>query len=493
MDDWRDAEPGKILHELRDRASWPATGELPHTPVLRLGRLDAAVADPPRRARTTGPATAACVDRLWPNAMAALEWIDSYGDRDGDGFVEYERRSSRGLLNQGWKDSQRRDPRPGRRGRPMPPIALAEVQGYVYDAKRRLAALARVRGETELADPPGRRGRGAARPLRRGLLGRGPGHYAIALDGDKRQADAIASNAGQCLWTGIVAARTGRRAVAERPAEPAMFSGWGIRTYAAGQPGYNPIGYHTGHGLAARHALIARGLKRYGFDDEANRLVGRVLEAAQHFPEYRLPELFCGFDRDDSPHARAVPGRLLAAGMGGRVARSCSSRPCSGCAPHADRRELELRHPHLPDWLGKVTLHEPARRRGPRSTCCSTAGGARPAPRSCARSATSPSRSGCEAATATVTQVGELLREGTDRLREPARRRRASTRSSCWDTPSGSIGPRSSPTPRRRSAPTRQRRYRGGRRAAGGRRAGRLHPRAQGVLRARLHGRCAGR
>jgi glycogen debranching enzyme len=176
----------------------------------------------------------------------------------------------------------------------------------------------------------------------------------MALDGGKRQMDAIGSNAGQCLWSGI-ASPARARDVADRLMSPAMFSGWGVRTYAADQPGYNPIGYHTGSVWPHDTSLIAAGLKRYGFDEESNRLVGHVFQAAQHFPDYRLPELFCGFDRDHSalpvPYPVACSPQAWAAG-----ASFLFVETMLGLRARAGQRELELRHPNLPDWLGKVTL-----------------------------------------------------------------------------------------------------------------------------------------
>ncbi len=351
IDDWRDAEPGKILHELRG-GEMARSGELPHTPYY--GSVDST----PLWIILLGIAydwtgDRALLDRLWPNAMAALDWIDRYGDRDGDGFVEYERRSERGLLNQGWKDSS--DAIRDRTGTEAPPpIALAEVQGYVYDAKRRLAGLARARGEDELAIRLDIEADALRTRFDETFWVEDLQTYAIALDRDKRQADAIASNAGQCLWTGIVATNRAP-AVIDGLLKPAMFSGWGIRTYASGQPGYNPIGYHTGTVWPHDTSLIAAGMKRYGFDDAANRLVGPILEAAQRFPEYRLPELFCGFDRDDShipvPYPVACSPQAWAAGSSFLFLTTML-----GLQAHADRGELELRHPHLPDWMGKVTL-----------------------------------------------------------------------------------------------------------------------------------------
>jgi glycogen debranching enzyme len=178
----------------------------------------------------------------------------------------------------------------------------------------------------------------------------------MAIDGDKRPADAIGSNAGQCLWTGIVAPERARD-VAERLFRPELFSGWGIRTYASGQPGYNPIGYHTGTVWPHDTSLVAAGLKRYGFDDASNQLVGRVFEAAQQFPDYRLPELFCGFDRDHAhapvPYPVACSPQAWAAG-----APFLFLSTMLGLRAHAERGELELSHPHLPEWLGRVTLRD---------------------------------------------------------------------------------------------------------------------------------------
>jgi glycogen debranching enzyme len=329
-----------------------ASGELPHTPYY--GSVDATPLWLILLGATfdwTGDAL--LVDRLWPNALAALDWIDRYGDRDGDGFIEYQRRSDHGLVNQGWKDSS--DAIRDRAGAGAePPIALAEVQGYVYDAKLRLAALARARGDAALAA----RLEDAAGRLRERFEAtfwvEDQRYYAMAIDRDKRPADAIASNAGQCLWTGI-ASPDRARDVIDRLLRPSMFSGWGIRTYAADQPGYNPIGYHTGTVWPHDTSLIAAGLKRYGYDDASNRLVSQILEAAQGFPDYRLPELFCGFDRTETPapvpYPVACSPQAWAAGSSFLFLSTML-----GLRAHADRGELELLHPHLPDWLAKVTL-----------------------------------------------------------------------------------------------------------------------------------------
>jgi glycogen debranching enzyme len=351
VDDWRDAEPGKILHELR-RGETALDGELPHSPYY--GSVDSTPLFLILLGATydwTGDQS--IVDRLWPNALAALKWIDEWGDRDGDGFVEYERRSPRGLLNQGWKDSG--DAIRDRNGKQMTaPIALAEVQGYVFDAKRRMAALARLRSDDELAT----RLEADAEKLRarfeEAFWVEDQRYYAMALDADKNHADALGSNAGQCLWSGIVSPQRARD-VADRLLGPAMFSGWGIRTYGGGQPGYTPFGYHTGTVWPHDNSLAAAGLKRYGFQDEANRLVGSVFEAAQQFSDFRLPELFCGFQREGAampvPYPVACSPQAWSAG-----ASFLFLQTMLGLKAHADRRELELLRPHLPDWLGKVTI-----------------------------------------------------------------------------------------------------------------------------------------
>jgi glycogen debranching enzyme len=350
-DPTRDAEPGKILHELRT-GEMARSGELPHTPYY--GSVDSTPLWLILLGATfdwTGDR--ALLDRLWPNALAALHWIDTYGDRDGDGFVEYERRSERGLLNQGWKDSSDAI-RDHLGGQARPPIALAEVQGYVFDAKRRMARLAAIRGDIELATRLDDQADHLAIQFESAFWMEGQRFYAMALDADKKQADAIASNAGHCLWSGIVVPDRARDVV-ERLLRPTMFSGWGIRTFAADQPGYNPIGYHTGTVWPHDTSLIAAGFKRYGFDDASNRLAGQMMEAAQGFQDYRLPELFCGFDRSDAhtpvPYPVACSPQAWAAGSSFLFLETML-----GLRAHADRRELELLHPHLPDWLGKVTL-----------------------------------------------------------------------------------------------------------------------------------------
>jgi glycogen debranching enzyme len=350
VDAWRDAEPGKILHEFRT-SEMSRTGELPFAPYY--GSIDSTPLWLILLGEThdwTGDD--GLVDRLWPNALAALEWIDHWGDRDGDGFVEYERRAETGLRNQGWKDSS--DSIRWLDGTlAETPIALAEVQGYVFDAKRRIARLARRRGEAGLAD----RLENEASVLQRRFAEhfRLPdGSIAMALDGAKRAVDTIGSNAGHALWSGIVQAEHAP-AVAAALGSSAMVSGWGLRTFAADQPGYNPIGYHTGTVWPHDTAIAAAGLRRYGFDDAADILSSGMLAAAQHFPAFRLPELFCGFDRASTGAPIAYPvacsPQAWAAGAALMLIRTML-----GLQADAPNRRLTLDRPILPAGLTKVVI-----------------------------------------------------------------------------------------------------------------------------------------
>lgn len=352
VDPERDMEPGKILHELRV-GELARTGELPHRPYY--GSVDATplwLVLLEETYRWTGDLD--FVRSLWPNALAALNWIDAYGDRDGDGFVEYERGAAWGLLNQGWKDSgdaiRHVDGELG-----LAPIALVEVQGYVYDAKRRLSSLAAVLGDEDLSRRLAREADELYRRFNEAFWSDEVGFYAIALDRKKRPVLTITSNPGHALWSGIVAPERVDQVV-EKLLDPSMECGWGIRTYASGQPGFNPVGYHTGSVWPHDNALIAAGMKRMGRHDAADRVASRIFEAAQRSPDFRLPELFCGFERglSDLP----VPYPV-----------ACSPQAWSAATPlsllqtmlgmHADAAHdrLELNRPHLPAWLGKVTVH----------------------------------------------------------------------------------------------------------------------------------------
>jgi glycogen debranching enzyme len=346
-----DADVGKILHELRS-GEMVRTGELPYRPYY--GSVDATPLWLILLAETfdwTGDLE--LVRRWWPTARAALTWLDGPGDRDGDGFVEYERRAPNGLVNQGWKDSG--DAIVFRDGRlASAPIALAEVQGYAYDARRRMANLARRLGEDELGSRLDRAAEALLARFDAAFWLDDVGFYALALDREKRAVDGIGSNPGHCLWSGLVASSR-VEPVARRIRQPDMDSGWGIRTLASGQVAYDPIGYHTGSVWPHDTALIAAGLKRYGRHHEAATLATHVFEAARHSPLFRLPELICGFDRASTvvpiPYPVACSPQAWAA-----AAPLSLLRTMLGLRADAAARILELERPLLPSWLPRLTL-----------------------------------------------------------------------------------------------------------------------------------------
>jgi glycogen debranching enzyme len=293
-DDFRDAEPGKILHELRhgelahfrERPQSPYYGSADSTPLF-LVVLD-------EYERWTGDTDT--VKRLEGAARAALTWIEEYGDLDRDGYVEYQTRNPEtGMDNQCWKDSWNSIVHPDGRIA-TPPRATCEIQGYAYDARVRTARLAReVWDDPALAE---RLERDAARlksQFDRDFWLAEQGFYALALDGDKRPVPTLTSNIGHLLWSGIVPDDR-VEAVVGHLCDEDMFSGWGVRTLAAGQPAYNPIEYHNGTVWPHDTALIAAGFARYGRRQDANRLVVALMDAANHFA-YRLPEAFAGYAR----------------------------------------------------------------------------------------------------------------------------------------------------------------------------------------------------
>jgi glycogen debranching enzyme len=294
LDDFRDEEPGKILHELRF-GELTYFGERPHSPYY--GTADATplflvLLD--EYERWTGDA--ALVQRLEPNARSALEWIDRWGDRDGDGYVEYERRNTdTGLENQCWKDSWNSILFADGNLAKLP-RATCEIQGYVYDARRRAARLAReVWNDHGMAARLDREAAELKARFNRDFWLADRQFFALALDGEKRPVDSLTSNIGHLLWSGIVdddkAAAVARRLLGDR-----LFSGWGVRSMAEGEGGYNPIAYHNGTVWPHDNGLIAAGLRRYGFKQEAGRLAYAILEAAAYF-EHRLPEVFAGYPR----------------------------------------------------------------------------------------------------------------------------------------------------------------------------------------------------
>ncbi len=295
FDDFRDAEPGKILHELR-YGELTQFGERPHSPYY--GSADSTplflvVLD--EYERWTGDRET--VMELETAARAALEWIEQHGDLDGDGYIEYSTRNpSTGLRNQCWKDSWNSIAHPDGSLAAGPP-AVCEIQGYAYDARRRTARLAReFWGDDGLADRLDKDADALKERFNRDFWLGDAGFYALALDGNKRPVQTLTSNMGHLLWSGIVPQEHAER-VAGHLMSDQLFSGWGVRTLADGQLAYNPVEYHNGTVWPHDTALVAAGLARYGYRDGASRVAVATLEAARFFGD-RLPEVFVGYQRD---------------------------------------------------------------------------------------------------------------------------------------------------------------------------------------------------
>ncbi len=346
----RDEQPGRILHELRE-------GELAALNRIPFGRYYGSVDATPlylialsEAYRWTGDAT--ILERYRPTAENCLRWIEEHGDLDGDGFIEYLSRSPEGLKNQGWKDSG--DSMVDADGKPaVPPIALCEVQGYIYDAKLRMAEMYDVWDESGRA----RQLRSSADALKQrfndSFWVEDLGAYALGLDRDNRPLASMTSNPGHCLWSGIVEEKLAGRLVARLMAQD-MFSGWGIRTLSRDNPAYSPISYHRGSVWPHDNSLIAAGFRRYGFVEEANRLIGGLLEACQFFDQYRMPELFAGFPKE--PHRPPVPYSDANVPQAWAAASLfLLLQTMLGLRPDAPRSRLWV-NPALPDWLDEVTL-----------------------------------------------------------------------------------------------------------------------------------------
>ena len=340
-------EPGKILHEMRfATASGPGLGRgdiyygsIDATPlfVMLLGEL-----------RRWDPRNE-LVDKLLPHADRALQWIEQFGDRDGDGYIEYERRSEGGLVNQGWKDSwdaiRHSDGTLAR-----PPIALCEVQGYVYAAYLARAHFASEAGDTETRDAYVHRALELRRRFNEDFWLGQLGTFALGLDADKRPIAAVASNPGHCLWTGIVD-RDKAPALADRLLDDDLFSGWGLRTLATSMPAYNPVSYHNGSVWPHDNAIAAAGLARYGFVEHAQRIISAQLEVATA-QRGRLPELFAGFDHAEVRVPAAYPA-------------SCSPQAWAAASPllwlrtllrldpWAQRQQLSIA-PALPEHIQRL-------------------------------------------------------------------------------------------------------------------------------------------
>lgn len=349
MDDLREEEPGRILHELRfgelthfkERPQSPYFGASDTTPLF-LVLLD-------EYERWTGDA--GLVHSLEPNVRAALDWIDHYGDSDGDGYIEYKRKTDLGLENQCWKDSWNSvlfaDGTVAEA-----PRALCEIQGYAYDAKVRTARLARdILNDKPLADKLEQEAKELKRRFNQDFWIPERSFFAEALDRDKKKVDSLTSNIGHLLWSGIVDDDK-VKSVVDHLMGPKLFSGWGVRTMAEGEGGFNPIEYHDGTVWPHDNSIIAAGLARYGYRKEAAKIIAAIFEASLFF-DYRLPEVFAGYKRmrtgfpvryptASSPQAWAAGAPML------------GFRVLLGLEPVGEELKSD---PVLPAWMGSLILH----------------------------------------------------------------------------------------------------------------------------------------
>ncbi|MBA3563972.1 MAG: amylo-alpha-1,6-glucosidase, partial [Gammaproteobacteria bacterium] len=353
IDPAKDAEPGKIVHEMRD-GEMAALGEVPFG--CYYGSVDSTplfVLLAGHYYRRTGDRD--FVEALWPNIERALAWIDEYGDLDGDGFVEYARQSERGLIHQGWKDSHdsvfHADGEPARA-----PIALCEVQGYVYEAFRFAAELAIAIGREAEARSLRARAHALRERFNEAFWCEELDTFGIALDGDKRLCRVRSSNAGHALFTGIARGELAPR-VARTLLSPVMFSGWGVRTLAINEPRYNPMSYHNGSVWPHDNALVAMGCARYGLKQHTMRILAGMFDASLFTDLHRLPELFCGFPREAgqgptlyptacSPQAWASAGVFYAL------------QACLGITFAVGKPRINFTYPRLPRFLHGLTLRD---------------------------------------------------------------------------------------------------------------------------------------
>lgn len=350
LDDWRDAQPGKMPHEIRfgELAHFK---KIPHTPYY--GTAD------------TTPLYLIVLHEAWKwigddsllreyreVALRCLEWIDQYGDLDGDGFQEYKSRSELGMENQGWKDSGDAVVYPDG-SQVKPPKTLCELQGYVFDAWMRMAEVFTALGEDDQAAEL----RTKAAQLRARFEERfwceDIGFYAFGLDPDKQPVRTIASNAGHCLWSGIASPEHAARVV-KRLMEPDMWSGWGIRTLSARNPAYNPYSYQRGSIWPHDNGIIALGFKRYGFAAEAARVARGISEAASYFSSYRLPELYAGIEQQKGRFPVQYPeANVPQAWAAGSIFHLLQA--ILGLQADAPNNQLYV-DPDLPHWLPEITL-----------------------------------------------------------------------------------------------------------------------------------------
>lgn len=350
---FQDSQPGKIMHETRK-------GEMSTLKEVPFARYYGGVDTTPLFVLLAGAYyrrtnDLAFLRQLWPAVQAAIGWIDTFGDSDGDGFVEYLRGEETGLQNQGWKDSS--DSVFHSDGAlAHGPIALIEVQAYVAAAKAAAAEVAAALGDQALASALTEQSRQLRDKIEARFWCEELGTYALALDGDKRPCAVRASNAGHALFCGVASPERARR-VAGQLLSPSFFTGWGVRTLHEGEVRYNPISYHNGTVWPHDCSLLAAGFARYGMTQEAGRIFSGLFEAASRLPAQRLPELFCGFRRrhDEGPisYPSACTPQAWASG-----APFLMLQACLGIDVDARDGAIDVRSPYLPDWVNEIHVHE---------------------------------------------------------------------------------------------------------------------------------------
>jgi glycogen debranching enzyme len=351
IDSVADSEPGKILHEMR-RSEMANLGEVP------FGRYYGSVDATPLFIMLAGAyfdrtADRPFLNRLWPHIQRALTWIDKFGDVDGDGFVEYARHSGKGLVQQGWKDSN--DSIFYADGKiAEPPIALCEVQGYVYAAKLAAARLTRMLGDVTGCSALEVQAETLRTKFEEAFWCEDLGTYALALDGKKRPCRVRASNAGHCLYTGIVSPERARRVV-ETLMNAESFTGWGIRTVASTEARYNPLSYHNGSVWPHDNSIIANGMAKYGAKQLAGKVLLALLDLSSEVELRRLPELFCGLKRRPTEGPTLYPVACSPQSWAA-AAPFLILEGCLGISVQADRGRITFDRPFLPEGIPQLSI-----------------------------------------------------------------------------------------------------------------------------------------
>lgn len=351
IDDFRDAQPGKILHETRD-------GEMAHLNEVPFKQYYGSIDSTPLFVCLAGAyfertGDLETITDIWENIEKAVNWIDEYGDIDNDGFLEYATKSSKGLVNQGWKDSF--DSIFYEDGRlAKGPIALCEVQGYVYEAKLYAGKIASVLGHSDKAEKWTQEARDLKVKFNEVFWSESKNCFYLALDGEKQPCNVLASNAGHCLFSGIADEEKARKAAKSLTSEE-MFSGWGIRTLSSKEERYNPMSYHNGSVWPHDNAMIAYGFSRYGLQRNVQKILSGMFDTSMFEENQRLPELFCGFNRRKGHGPTAYPvacsPQAWAVGAVFLILQSVL-----GIEIDAANKQINLYNPELPPYLSEITI-----------------------------------------------------------------------------------------------------------------------------------------